>query len=244
MAVGQDYQIPLGQTLGVCLKRVAGDQTTISARLVKLSRMSAELVVYTPVEEDESIQLRLRRTSDLELAVAARISVVRRTDSGEWLAYCDFEEMVTHQVIADLLNAGLLESCHEQDRRLPLPASLQWESDSTMVAVILKNFNTAGFCVISPRGADEGARLRLVVEKPSGQRLLVNAVANWQIETPGGSFQLGCAFAGTRDYFKLRSFLFIPLPSFEEPRPVFRCLSHLSQVGTVAVLCCNYLHLV
>ena len=237
------YQIPRGQTLAVCLNRDIGDQTRISAQLVTFSPRDAELVICSAIEEQETVRVGLRHHPAVVVDLPGTVICVRRTESGEWLVHCTFENQVSEEVLSELVEAGLLEACEAQDQMLPLAAELQWESDSMKVPVTLQNFTASGFCVVSPRPAGDGDRLQMVLEKDTGQRLLVKATAHWHQETAGEGFLLGCTFEGIREYYRLRSFLFRPPPEIGEPWEAVPCLTHVSQVGAVAVLCCNFLHL-
>jgi len=239
----QVYQIPRGQSLGVRLDRRIGDPTRVSAQLVTVSRSDAQLVVCSEIEEQETVRIRMRHDPVIKIDLPGTVTCVLRTASDEWLAHCAFEDEISEEVLLELVKAGCLEACEAQDRLLPASAELQWESDSMKAPVILQNFSASGFCVSSPRSASDGDRLRLVLENVIGQRLLIKAAAHWHQKAVGEGFVLGCTFASIREYYRLRSFLSQSPPEVDEPCEAVPCLSYASQVGTVAVLCCNYLHL-
>jgi hypothetical protein len=225
------YQIGEQHAARVRLKRCdSADSTEFDAELIDISRGGTKLRVATCLKFEESVGLKIEIPSvDLNCYVLATVRHIREAGAGRWVIGCSVDPPLEERAIARIVTQAAVDRRRWPRYPISLAVSVRRQLDLVDNAAVMTNLSQGGFCVrlSAPCEADE--RIRVVVAGSAQGNTVIEARAQWQMETTQG-FLAGCAFLRPDDYHIVRAAASSVAAGVASraPRPVRRPLVRMS----------------
>lgn len=195
------YHIRRGHEVSVLIHTERqGDRGTVKAELLHISSCDARLRTRQPVAATEIVGLQLKaRNLNPMISVSGEVCWMVPAQGNSWWVGCAFDPPIPAETLAHFAAIGILERRQQQRERITLATTAKWELSEDASTVKIVDYSKGGFCLKSTDEGRPGERLLLQFRTGDGRDVLVQAKAQWQVETDDG-FVVGCQFLDAEDY--------------------------------------------
>ncbi len=184
------FKICDGSTLAC--DAAVGEKSLSQGSVIDISATGMRLLCKGQFEPGQSFAVELM-TNRSHGVYGGKVRRVQPWVGGQTILGCQLDDPIPADVLEDLAGEGVVNRRNDERVVWEHPAQMSWELQPGEIDISIVDYSPGGMKVYSQHEIPENVRLRIRVETPDDDEIVVAATTVWKTEDDQG-FQAGLAF--------------------------------------------------